>query len=346
MKDLLTSWKEIASYLGRTPRTVQRWERDSHLPVHRPPHKQSRLVVADTDELDSWAIEYQGIQDAPTAGSSQAESRTLSNQILHEIARKESTSTVFAALIEFAESALRCDFAEISLVDNRLRRLFHAAGARVPKTLVTSPLFSNLGSGFGACPAAVSTKQQVISVCIKSDPKWISLRALASKENLMSCWAEPIMVHGAVIGVVGAYFQKRRRPTREHLTCLELVSQIAGISLQMSGIAEPLDQFERDAAFIGLDEEFRVRAISREASRILDKSANEMVGQKLWDLYPNPNPFVVREYNKALTENITVAFEVVSNLLGSRVTVVARPSNKGLAVFFKQAAAKAAAAVA
>ena len=34
----LDSWKEIASYLGRGIRTVQRWEREEGLPVHRLDH--------------------------------------------------------------------------------------------------------------------------------------------------------------------------------------------------------------------------------------------------------------------------------------------------------------------
>src|SRR5437867_9654696 len=36
--DRLDSWKEIAAYLRRSPRTVQRWERQEGLPVHRLVH--------------------------------------------------------------------------------------------------------------------------------------------------------------------------------------------------------------------------------------------------------------------------------------------------------------------
>ena len=36
-KDRLDSWKEIAGYLKRDVRTVQRWERDFGLPVQRLP---------------------------------------------------------------------------------------------------------------------------------------------------------------------------------------------------------------------------------------------------------------------------------------------------------------------
>jgi hypothetical protein len=53
----LTSWKEIAFYMGRSVRTVQRWERLG-MPVWRPPgtiHKAS--ILAYTDELNSWTVD-------------------------------------------------------------------------------------------------------------------------------------------------------------------------------------------------------------------------------------------------------------------------------------------------
>jgi Tol biopolymer transport system component len=50
----LDSWKEIAAYLGRGVTTVQRWENDEGLPVHRLPHAKKGSVFAFTDELDGW----------------------------------------------------------------------------------------------------------------------------------------------------------------------------------------------------------------------------------------------------------------------------------------------------
>lgn len=52
--DLLNSWKEIAAYLGRGVRTVQRWENDLHLPVHRPHQRRRSVVTALKSELDQW----------------------------------------------------------------------------------------------------------------------------------------------------------------------------------------------------------------------------------------------------------------------------------------------------
>ena len=53
-KDLLSSWKEIAHYLHRGVRTVQRWETDLGLPVRRPRGKRHSSVIANRAELDAW----------------------------------------------------------------------------------------------------------------------------------------------------------------------------------------------------------------------------------------------------------------------------------------------------
>ena len=50
----LDSWKEIAGYLRRGQRTVQRWEREEGLPVHRLAHEKLGSVYAYQSELDSW----------------------------------------------------------------------------------------------------------------------------------------------------------------------------------------------------------------------------------------------------------------------------------------------------
>lgn len=66
----LESWKEIAQHLNRTVRTVQRWEQEQGLPVHRLPHNKLASVFAYVEELDAWwekrrqSIEH---EDAPLA---------------------------------------------------------------------------------------------------------------------------------------------------------------------------------------------------------------------------------------------------------------------------------------
>jgi len=55
--EILNSWKEVAQYLGRGVRTVQRWEHDLGLPVRRPRGKSRSAVIAFREELDSWLID-------------------------------------------------------------------------------------------------------------------------------------------------------------------------------------------------------------------------------------------------------------------------------------------------
>jgi TolB-like protein/Tfp pilus assembly protein PilF len=54
LRDRLNSWKEIAAYLGRSERTVRRWEEKEGLPVRRLQHEQRGSVYGYRDELDSW----------------------------------------------------------------------------------------------------------------------------------------------------------------------------------------------------------------------------------------------------------------------------------------------------
>lgn len=50
----LCGWKEIATYLGKGVRTVQRYEVELSLPVRRPAGKSTGSVVATKAELDGW----------------------------------------------------------------------------------------------------------------------------------------------------------------------------------------------------------------------------------------------------------------------------------------------------
>ena len=51
---ILHSWKEIASYIGRGVRTIQRYEVQFGLPVHRPAGSSRSSVMAFCDEIDAW----------------------------------------------------------------------------------------------------------------------------------------------------------------------------------------------------------------------------------------------------------------------------------------------------
>lgn len=68
-KDVLNGWKEIGAYLGRDPRTVERWEKQRLLPVRRLPGKGRATVYALVSELDSW-LSSSPMREMPAAAVS------------------------------------------------------------------------------------------------------------------------------------------------------------------------------------------------------------------------------------------------------------------------------------
>src|SRR5579872_2131910 len=63
--DRLDSWKEIAGYLGREVRTVQGWEKNEGLPIHRHQHARQGSVYAFKSELDAWREARKKISEEP-----------------------------------------------------------------------------------------------------------------------------------------------------------------------------------------------------------------------------------------------------------------------------------------
>ena len=68
----LNGWKEIAASLGRSVRTVQRWEKDFGLPVRRFGLSKPESVFAFPREIDAWLETAQGISARTGAGAPQS----------------------------------------------------------------------------------------------------------------------------------------------------------------------------------------------------------------------------------------------------------------------------------
>lgn len=71
----LDSWKAIADYLGRHVTTLQRWEHEEGLPIHRHRHEKRGSVYAYTAELDAWLQARSTSAPASIASSAHAADR-------------------------------------------------------------------------------------------------------------------------------------------------------------------------------------------------------------------------------------------------------------------------------
>ena len=72
-RDPLDSWKEIAAYLNRSVRTVQRWEKREGLPIHRHVHERASSVSAYKNEIDAWQKQRSRVSDEITENQRELE---------------------------------------------------------------------------------------------------------------------------------------------------------------------------------------------------------------------------------------------------------------------------------
>jgi hypothetical protein len=77
---LLQAWKDIAAYMQRDVRTVQRWEKLLELPIHRLKDSRSGSVFAYKRELDAWretrALQIEACQAKVAAPGNAPETKT------------------------------------------------------------------------------------------------------------------------------------------------------------------------------------------------------------------------------------------------------------------------------
>lgn len=77
----LDSWKEIADYLRRGLTTVQRWEREEGLPIHRHVHTTGGSVFAYPEDLDVWLEGREGSAGGPPPNTSRAVSDARTSDV-------------------------------------------------------------------------------------------------------------------------------------------------------------------------------------------------------------------------------------------------------------------------
>jgi erythromycin esterase-like protein len=102
---VLTCWKDIARYVGKGVRTVQRWEQELGFPVRRTERRQKGRVLAVPTEIDSWVKSQQCIDGQLDAHGSllrslhelRIENRELRSEnraLLRQLSRQPKLATV------------------------------------------------------------------------------------------------------------------------------------------------------------------------------------------------------------------------------------------------------------
>jgi len=110
---ILNSWKEIALYLNRGVRTVQRWESELQLPVHRAGKGKRSPVYALVPEIKFWL--------ATTGAHIQPPAAAILARDVHEESRR--LISQFRSLVQsVAENSIR-QRRQAELLEKRIRQI-------------------------------------------------------------------------------------------------------------------------------------------------------------------------------------------------------------------------------
>jgi hypothetical protein len=168
----LEGWKAIAAYFGTAPITVQRWERDLGLPVHRLHIKRRARPFALVSELEEWrkgrdeAPEVVGVE--PPASNGEPEPRPLDQAWS---ARSRAMFVAIAGILAIA-ATLGIGFRSSGLF---VTRASPSVGGSKAVTIVSD----NGGLVFGAV-AVDESAAYVVVVPPDSDDEYVAVVALGS----------------------------------------------------------------------------------------------------------------------------------------------------------------------
>jgi PAS domain S-box-containing protein len=140
--------------------------------------------------------------------------------------------------------------ATVLLMDADGRRLWPAAGPRVPAgwTRAITPL--EIGPSVGSCGTAAYLKKPVIVSDIESNPLFADVgdgayRDLALSYGLRASWSQPIISkNNEVLGTFAMYFAEPRSPSDSDLELIRRAGQVALIAIERKHAEDELRRSE------------------------------------------------------------------------------------------------------
>jgi formate hydrogenlyase transcriptional activator len=123
----------------------------------------------------------------------------------------------------------------VLLMDPDGKRLWPAAGPRVPAGWVEAITPLEIGPAVGSCGTAAFCGELVISSDIATDPRWDldDYRSLAMSYGLRASWSKPLISKtGDVLGTFAMYYPEPRTPSPSDLARINGAAHLALIAIE------------------------------------------------------------------------------------------------------------------
>ncbi len=137
----------------------------------------------------------------------------------------------------------------VLLMDPDGKRLWPAAGPRVPASWTRAITPLTIGPRMGSCGTAAFLKQPVIISDIANDPLFDveNYRGLALSNGLRASWSQPLLSKSQeVLGTFAMYYNQPRSPIRSDLELIDGAAQIARIAIELKQAEDKLRRDERE----------------------------------------------------------------------------------------------------
>ena len=182
-RERLEGWKQIAAYLKRDVRTIQRWERAEQFPVRRQMHRKLGSVLAYKDELNRWVEQRCSLENKKSLATTLPvyELYLRGRQLFHQFRRRnfERAREMFARAIELDPkfAAAHAGFADccsyLYLYWEATRENLEAADSASRKAVQLSPKLAETHASRGVALSTLRNypdAEKEFRVAIRLDP--------------------------------------------------------------------------------------------------------------------------------------------------------------------------------
>ena len=201
---------------------------------------------------------------------------------------------------------------------------------RASPALVVTDIVMPDFDGIELLKALRSTQRtQMIPVLLISGRAIQEQRVEGYKEGADGYLAKPYTEHELRACIASMLQSARRRDDAARREAIEQAEQRA--LADRAALLESITD-----AFYALDRECRFTYLNQRALDHFGATRESLLGQVVWDVFPVTRGTVIQqEYERALREQGSVAFETVSPLSSRWIEVRAYPTRQGLAVYFR-----------
>lgn len=269
-------------------------------------------------------------------------------QIAQRFAEATALDDIVHAIADEARSALNTGSVVLWLLEKRANALRLAASNVNPELLApvrTLPLTAP------AVATEVARTHHPVEIpdILAVGENYALTREVAKSVGVRSLYAQPLVVKGLLIGVLTLATPTPRRLTDDERAFVGAFADLSALAIENTRRVQDAEEARKHVdvilnsiadAFYALDRSWRITYLNRAAeqffAQVFHKSARELVGQRLWSVFPEVEGSTLgRELHRAMEQNVSNTFEEYYPPAHVWIEVRLYPSRDGLSVYFR-----------